>query len=239
MQNSKDTPNETKRTLISFSVVLACTILALIFAPDVNTKVNFPDEFKARINFSTQTANITKTEATIDELLDDSPMFITTTWNYARRHIPEKVTIDLNTIPVERFKIVGQEMLTKHFEESELKEVEKAKTSFLNSILRNVFTSMGREESQTQIAESGIFKLVDLRSGKIVKKQTISNELSTSMTAIAEFSVSISDDGWVSKPLPRISSGNEKTDAELSKMLDTTMLLKDVKSGDYKAIFAP
>ena len=239
-KKSEHSQSAAKRTLISACISIACALALLTFFPDMDPKAKFPESFNAAIHITADGENADDGEISIDELLDYSPMFVTTRWNYSRRQPPPKSEILPLTGSQEHFRNRGIELMAKLFDDAERREMENGRTSLLNSILRNVFTSLGRKSfAEPASSESGIIKLVDLKSGIIVKKAQIPSEISKLMKSIAEFSVSISPDGWANKAIVRESSGSEAADAKLASFLHSSKLLKGLASGDYKAIFAP
>lgn len=230
-----------KETIILTSITVFCAFVALAFIPDMKPEVKFSENFSTNVHVTAVDMDIADVDKiAIDELLDFSPIFVTTRWNYSHRLIPPKG----DTLPLsgsdEHFGNAGKDLMTKFFNEVEQCETGKNRQNLLNPNLKTVFTSIGRKPPAEPISQkNGIIRLVSLKSGTTVKRASIPADIPKLMRSIAEFSVSISPDGWVNKPLVRESSGNEIADAKLASFLHSSKLLDRLDPGNYKAIFIP
>jgi len=210
-----------------------------IFMPSVKIQRNFPEGFSS----FTAIAPIRGgegAEIAMHELFDYSPMFIPTRWNYLQGTASLPPPVGPDTLAKPENSKAAIEIVTAEFLSDQNREISDGKSGMLASVLRSVFSSRGRApKSPAAAPENGGFKLVDMRTGKVVRNLPLDRDTALKMASMAEFLVSVSDEGGAEKPFLRESAGSESLDAALARRLTRVDLLKDVASGFYKAIFIP
>ena len=154
--------------VVSVITASACVGAFIYFLPDAKPELlpgsNLNTFVKIRDKVEEENAEIG-----VDELSDYSPLFLPTRWNYGRdayspdyKSMSEPKAIKATyAVPLENKSIV-----------LEKDNIESAKTGLYRSIMRSVFSGLGRKDSKTDIVaeRSALIKVVDMSSGKTVKR---------------------------------------------------------------------
>ena len=150
--------------VVSVITASACVGAFIYFLPDAKPELlpgsNLNTFVKIRDKVEEENAEIG-----VDELSDYSPLFLPTRWNYGRdayspdyKSMSEPKAIKATyAVPLENKSIV-----------LEKDNIESAKTGLYRSIMRSVFSGLGRKDSKTDIVaeRSALIKVVDMSSGK-------------------------------------------------------------------------
>lgn len=214
---------------------VACVGAFVYFLPDVkpellpdsrlNTFVKIRDEIGGK-----------NAEIGVDELSDYSPLFLPTRWNYGRNaYSPDyksmsepKAIRATYAVPLENKSIV-----------LEKDDIESAKTGLYRSIMRSVFSGFGRNDSKSDIIaeRSALIKVVDMSSGKTVKRVYANPNTDGIMISPAEFLVDVFNGGLASRPLLLKSSGSDSNDAAIVKFIAKKSIFRELGNGQYKVMF--
>ncbi len=239
MQKDKQESTTEKRTIWFSSLVSILSISAFfVFFPEINSDKSIQTKTESCVSLLELPKN---KEIGFDEIHDYSPLFIPTRWNSKRK--PQEIVqpINWNFDKVEKYEYADL-LKSSNFLLDENASFERGKNSITRAFMRRAFLGYARKDSQN-IYQNNVnlltFSLIDLNTGKKIKSESFKSDISKNMFSIGEFKVSIENDGWIIAPLVLQSTGNEKSDSELSKMLTPSKLLKNVPAGNYKAIFVP
>lgn len=232
-------PADGERRTKAACIAGACVLLALFFAtiPAIDVPKEMPAQPKPFVEIIDHSGDAA---IGMDEIFDDSPLFIPTRWNASAPESKLPTPASWRLAPPGS-DALGGEVLSSGFMRGGQNAIERARTGLLHSIMRHVFSGFGRENinyKTPENADSGTLEVIDTRTGNKVYTGSIPKEVAGKMISIAEFFVDIEDDGWALRPLIRETSGNENTDEELSKILRSGVLRK-LPRGKYKAVFAP
>ncbi len=236
-QTNKEMP-EKRRIVFSALVAIATLAFFFVFFPNIEIATTQP---KQNEPLAILVEKRSGQDVGFDEIFDYSPLFITTRWNATKtpKDIPPPSGWNFDKTEDEEY---AKDLRSPSFLIDANTYMKRGKSSMARAIMRNAFIGYARKDSEISTISTQdkvTFSLIDLQSGKEIKTLSFESSLSKNMFSIAEFKVSIENDGWTMTPLVSQSSGNEKTDEELSKMLKPRDLLKGVPSGNYKAIFVP
>lgn len=228
-----------ERRIRTASIAGACAALALFFAtiPSIDVPKEMPKQPKPFVEIIDHNPDAA---IGMDEIFDDSPLFIPTRWNAAAPESKLPAPASWKLAPPGS-DALGGEVLSSGFLRGGQNAIERARIGLLHSIMRHVFSGFGRENVAYKVpenAEAGSLEVIDTRTGSKVYTGGIPKEIAGGMLSIAEFFVDIEDDGWALRPLIRETSGDEKTDEELSKILRSG-ILRNLPRGKYKAVFSP
>ena len=105
--------------------------------------------------------------------------------------------------------------------------------------MRSVFSGLGRKDSKTDIVaeRSALIKVVDMSSGKTVKRVYANPNTDGIMISPAEFLVDVFNGGLASRPLLLKSSGSESNDAAIVKFIAQKSIFRELGNGQYKVMF--
>jgi len=231
----KDKP--ARRIFLCVWVSVAVLAVFAFFMPEMSPEISPAPVPQTRVCLSDFHQ---KTQAVgLDEISDYAPMFIPTRWNAApeRFDLPSPSGWKLKAEASESF---AEELSDEKFLTPEKSGLERGRTGLLRSAMRNFFSSFGRaEKTVSNVSREGMFKLINLSDGSVVKYVPTDFAEAENAYSIAEFKVWIGSDGWISKPLRTQSSGDESNDSSLAARLNPRELLNGVSAGQYKAVFVP
>ncbi len=240
MRKQKKKKDTMKKQEILFPSIVATIVLSLffIFFPSLEAKI--PQQKQAR-PLATLLEKRDNKDIGLDEIFDYSPLFITTRWNATKEQTPLALPTGWNFDKV-KDEEYAKELRSPSFLIDENTYIKRGRSSMARAVMRSAFLGYARTDSiapDSSTKDKISFSLVDLKSGKEIKSFSFKSSLSKNMFSIAEFNVTIENDGWTTTPLESQSSGDEKVDEELSNMLVPRSLLKGIPAGSYKAIFVP
>ena len=219
--------------LYAFALSLLFSFFALF--PDVDLTIQNPKQpspFASLVEKNNNAENIG-----VDEIYDDSPIFLPTRWNSTFTPAPTATPVAWNfEASDEKY---ATQLQTNDFPLNDNND--KCEHNFINrSLLRNAFSSYARAENTTKKQTKTIsYSIIDLTTGKTIKSDSFESDLAGTMQELVEYKVSIEIDGWVMRPLALKLSGNEEVDTALENMLTKSKLLKQIPTGNYKIIFVP
>jgi hypothetical protein len=234
MQKAK-TINTTILRKEKFTYIFAIALLIsfFVFFPEIDLTIQNPQQ-------STSLATAIEIDdsdehISLDEIQDYAPIFIPTRWN-ASFNSSQVINPTAWNFEVSKEKYATQ-LETKEFAFNK-NEINRENEAKYNLQIQKAFYSYARKDiPQKDKANIISYQIIDLRTGEIVKSQSIKKDIS--FTEMSVFKVSIGRDGWVLRPLVIQSTGNENLDDKLASLLTKSELLKQIPSGDYKVIFVP
>lgn len=237
-KNSTDcagAPSASKRVWTATAVAFVLAVVAFAAAPNPSVRFERAKDspaFVSCVEFKGEYADFA-------ELADFSPMFIPTRWNYVAANPKPPTPEDWNIAAPETVQ-KSAKLLSPEFLAKEKSDMEIGRMGIFRSILRSAFAEIGRSDNPVSVRQSlASLSLVDMRTGKTEASIKMPQEASNSPISSGEFYVTVFDDGWIGRPLVKESTGAEALDARIIKMLSLKKLFRNVKSGDYKAVYIP
>ncbi len=240
MRQKKIKKSTSKKREILFPAIVATAVLVIffVFFPNLDAKIPPPKKTQP---LATLLEKRDSKDIGLDEIFDYSPLFITTRWNATKeqKKLTPPVGWDFDKVEDEEY---AKELRSPSFIIDENTYIKRGRLSMARAVMRSAFLGYARKDvdiPNSNTKDKITFLLIDLKSGKEIKSISFESVLAENMFSIAEFNVTIENDGWTMTPLESQSSGNEKVDEELSKMLAPRHLLNGIPAGSYKAIFVP
>ena len=246
-----DTPSHTrnnppkdaeKRTAMHSPFARAAIISAIlsaafvVFLPDVKTK-NFAEYSEPPF---VSYKNYSKDFAAAADLADYAPLFVTTRWNH-KPSVPSIPKPEGWETSVGKDYFNESNIIDSNFLESVLAEdVRDARLGLMRSVMRSVFSGYRRADiPDTPADKTSEVEIIDMSTGKKVFSGKLPESLMDGVLSTAQFAVDIEEDGWTGRPILRKTSGNDAVDEKLAKLLTRKNLVKNLKSGNYRATFIP
>lgn len=221
--------------VVSVITASACVGAFIYFLPDAKPELLPGSNLNTFVKIRDK-EEVENDEIGVDELSDYSPLFLPTRWNYGRdayspdyKSMSEPKAIKATyAVPLENKSIV-----------LEKDNIESAKTGLYRSIMRSVFSGLGRKDSKSDIVaeRSALIKVVDMSSGKTVKRVYANPNTDGIMISPAEFLVDVFNGGLASRPLLLKSSGSESNDAAIVKFIAQKSIFRELGNGQYKVMF--
>ena len=222
-----------RRILLSLPVAILFVGVFFIFFPNIDLKVLPPAISDSKVVLL-DVKNLSDSEfLRIQELSDDTPLFIPTRWNYVRKTQQLPLPSSWETRPTQSYPLEKSINENLKFEPFSTFQTENS----LN--LRNSFSGFGRKENVFEPMNQSkiLFVLTDQSSGEKIVERFL--EFDKSPLGVVEFTVDVLDGGASAKPFLKSSSGDKDFDALVSRRLQSRDLLKSIPVGTYRAEFIP